>query len=116
MRNRLCVAALAMLQLTAAMAADGVCNRWSEPAKVGELDVNIINEASGIAISRNGQRLYHINDGNFPFFHVTSLQGDATQSVKLAGFTPQDIEDMTLGPCGSAACLYIADIGDNAVR
>lgn len=83
---------------------------------VGDLDVKVINEASGIAIARSGQRLYHNNDGNFPFFHVTDMQGGATQTVKLAGFTPQDIEDISLGPCGSNTCLYIADIGDNAVR
>jgi hypothetical protein len=104
------------LQVAAAGAAEGVCSRWSEPAKVGDLDVKVINEASGIAIARNGQRLYHNNDGNFPFFHVTDLQGGATQTVKLAGFTPQDLEDLSLGPCGSNTCLYIADIGDNAVR
>lgn len=116
MKTRLTVAALSMLHLSLATAADGVCTRWSEPAKVGELDVKVINEASGVVISRSSQRLYHINDGNFPLFHVTDMQGGATQSVKIAGFTPLDIEDIALGPCGSSTCMVIADIGDNAVR
>jgi hypothetical protein len=109
------VAAISMLHLTVA-AAEGVCTRWSEPAKVGDLNVKTIMEASGIAISRTAQRLYHINDGNLPFFHVTDMQGGATQSVQIAGFTPLDIEAVALGPCGNSSCLYIADIGDNAVR
>jgi hypothetical protein len=107
---------VSMLHLATATAADGVCTRWSEPAKIGELDVLTINEASGIAMSRSTQRLYHINDGNFPLFHVTDLQGGGTQSVRLPGFTPQDVEDLALGPCGRTVCLYIADIGDNAFR
>jgi hypothetical protein len=116
MRKALTVATISMLHLTVAAAADGICARWSEPAKVGTLDVKTIMEASGIAISRTAQRLYHINDGPLPFFHVTDMQGGATQSVQIAGFTPQDMEDITLGPCGNSTCLYIADIGDNAAR
>jgi hypothetical protein len=116
MKRRLGVAVFSLLPLAVATAADGTCTRWSEPAKVGELDVKTINEASGIAISRTAQRLYHINDGNFPLFHVTDLQGGAMQSVQIAGFMPQDIEDISLGACGSSTCLFIADIGDNAVR
>jgi hypothetical protein len=110
------VAILSMLHMSVAAAAQGICARWSEPAKVGTLDVKTIMEASGIAISRTSQRLYHINDGAMPFFHVTDLQGGATQSVHIAGFTPQDMEGIALGPCGNSICLYIADIGDNAAR
>lgn len=116
MRKALTVTAVSMLHLAAATAADGTCTRWSEPAKVGTLDVKTINEASGIAISRSAQRLYHINDGEFPFFHVTDMQGGALQTVKIAGFTPRDIEDIALGACGSSTCIHVADIGDNAVR
>jgi hypothetical protein len=116
MKTRLAVTALSVLHLSLANAADGLCTRWSEPAKVGELDVKAINEASGIAIARSAQRLYHINDGERPFFHLTDMQGASTQSVRLTGFTPQDIEDIALGPCGRTVCLYIADIGDNAAK
>lgn len=104
-----------MLHVAVAPAAE-LCTRWSEAVKVGQLDVKIINEASGMAISHRTQRLYHINDGEFPFFHVTDLQGGSTQTVRLTGFVPQDVEDIALGPCGRDACLYIADIGDNAFR
>jgi hypothetical protein len=112
----LTVAALSTLYMALATAAEVPCARWSEPAQVGELPVATIMEASGIAISRRAQRLYHINDGNGAFFHATDLQGGALQTVGVTGFAPLDIEDLGLGPCGSSTCLYLADIGDNAVR
>jgi hypothetical protein len=114
--KRTLAAVLSILHLAAATAAEGVCTRWSEPAKVGDLDVKTIMEASGIAVSRLVQRLYHINDGSRPEFHITDVQGNALQTVRLTGFVSQDIEDIGLGACGSNTCLYIADIGDNAVR
>jgi hypothetical protein len=115
MKARL-AAALAMLHVATATAADGVCTRWSEPAKVGDLDIRTLMEASGIALPANSPRLYHVNDGDGALFHVTDLAGRALQSVSLTGFKPLDIEDLASGPCGRAVCLYIADIGDNAVR
>ena len=40
-----------------------VCQKWSEPEVIGSLDTNLINESSGIAISKNyNNRMYHIND------------------------------------------------------
>lgn len=104
------------LLVAPAVAADGVCTRWSQPVQAGDLDISRINEASGIAVSRMAPRLYHINDGNASQFLVTDLQGGATQTIKVSGFTPQDIEDLALGPCGSDTCLVLADIGDNGGR
>lgn len=109
-------AAVALLHLPAAVAAQATCSRWSEPAKVGDLDIRMIMEASGIAVSRQAQRLFHINDGDRAEFHITNVDGGATQTIKVNGFVPQDIEDISLGRCGSNTCLFLADIGDNAVR
>jgi hypothetical protein len=94
--------------------AAGLCSRWSEPAKVGELDVTAIMEASGIAVSQRAARLYHINDGTSAQFFVTNLQGGALQAVRIADFSPRDLEDIALAPCGSHNCLHVADVGDNA--
>jgi hypothetical protein len=110
--------ALALCALHAPLAgAAALCSRWSEPAQVGELDVVTIMEASGIAVSRRTPpRLYHINDGSRAQFFVTNPQGGNLQTVRMNDFTPQDIEDIGLGPCGSSTCLFVADIGDNAVQ
>src|SRR6185369_3706175 len=102
-----------MMQFSLAGAAEGLCTRWSEPVKAGELDVRTMVEASGIAVSHSSPRLYHINDGDGAFFYITDVHGGALQKVHVTGFAPQDIEDMALGPCGDSTCLYLADTGDN---
>jgi hypothetical protein len=114
--SSLSVAVVLVLQLASASAAESACTLWSEPVKAGELPIATIMEASGMAVASTGDRLYHINDGNAPVFHVTDLQGGALQSVRISNFTPLDIEDLGLGPCGTATCLFVADIGDNAAR
>lgn len=115
-----CIAAvlplLATLHASAAQEKPSLCTRWSGPATVGELDVAIIMEASGLAISRDGKRLYHINDGEDPVFFVTDAEGGGLRHVRVAGFTPLDLEDLGYGRCGQAQCLFLADTGDNAAR
>lgn len=96
--------------------AEGLCTRWSTPGQTGQLDITVMHEASGIAISPDGSQLYHINDGNEPVFFVTDRQGASLQQVRVSGFTPLDIEDLALGRCGSGQCLILADTGDNARR
>jgi hypothetical protein len=101
------------------MAAHGtepLCKRWSEPVAVGGLDIALLPEASGIAISARGERLYHVNDGTRPGFFVTARDGGAPRHVRVSGFAPRDVEDLALGPCGDRTCLSIADVGDNAER
>ena len=36
--------------------------------------------------------------------------------VAVTGATVSDWEDLALGSCGGASCLYIGDIGDNGAR
>ena len=88
---------------------------WGEGVEVGFLDP-VINEASGLAVSaRYPNRLYHINDsGDTGRFFVTNLTGTDAQSVRVLGFNPRDVEDLSIGPCGQEVdCLFLADIGDN---
>lgn len=84
----------------------------------GELDVGIINEASGLEISTAFPgRLYHVNDsGDAGRFYVTGLAGAGTEIVSVDSFYPLDVEDIALGACGSIEgnCLFIGDFGDNA--
>lgn len=92
-----------------------VCTKWSEPKIVGALDPEIVSEASGLAISRQyPDRMYHNNDsGDGGFFYVTRMDGSGTQTVTVPKMKPKDVEDLSLGPCQSGSCIYLADIGDN---
>jgi len=91
---------------------------WDSAVGAGELDPEIINEASGLAISTQfSDRLYHVNDsGDEGRFYITDFAGDNTRIVNVEFFDPRDVEDLALGQCGSVegTCLFIADIGDNA--
>jgi hypothetical protein len=110
---------VAAMLLAAAPAQGQLCTRWSEPRQLGTLDTHLINEASGIAVSRRFPgRLYHNNDsGDGPFFYVSDSRGRGTRRITLSGgFTPQDVEDIALGPCAADTCLFVGDIGDNLAR
>jgi hypothetical protein len=116
-----CGALLALglgLASTHALGAEG-CKAWSLPEHLGNLDVKIIPEASGIAVSHNFPgRLYHNNDsGDGPNFYFTDMAGTHTETVKVSGFDPIDVEDIALGGCGrERTCLFLGDIGDNQSR
>jgi hypothetical protein len=97
--------------------AAGFC-RWQAAESAGALHADV-GEASGMAVSaRYPKRLYHINDsGDRGRFLVTDEKGGNAQSVSIEGFTPVDVEDLAIAPCGAERdCLYLADIGDNARR
>ena len=89
--------------------------QWTRPVEIGRVKAPI-TEDSGLAVSRRyPNRLYHANDsGDVGRFFVTDLAGNATQTIVVNGFRPSDAEDIALGPCGAADCLFIADIGNNS--
>lgn len=107
-----CVAALALAQ---GAAAAELCPKWGAAEPAGALDGKLIGEASGLEASKTFPgRLYHHNDsGDDLRFFVTDATGGGARIVNLEGPRPRDIEDMSLGPCGRATCLFLGDIGDN---
>jgi hypothetical protein len=95
----------------------GICSKWSSK-EIGVLDHTLINEASGLAISKQyPDRLYHINDsGDGPHLYISDINGDNARKVVIENFTPHDVEDIGFGPCGNGkTCIFIGDIGDNPV-
>ena len=86
-----------------------------EPRKLSAAGEEI-DEASGVAFStRFPDRVYHVNDsGGEMWIYSTNLAGSVMQKVRVTGYNPQDVEDLRVANCGNgAACLFIADIGDN---
>jgi len=117
MSRRLALFALsAFVVASAGPAAAAVCQRWSAPQKVAAIDPKVINEASGLGVSRLFPgRLYHHNDsGAGPVFYVTDASGGNLKAVTMTIPKPGDTEDMAIGKCaGAKSCLYFGDIGDN---
>lgn len=108
--------ALLISQSAFAVSPNELCPSWATPAKQGETDSKIVDESSGLVISRRYDSLYHMNDsGTGPEFHISKLDGSSLTGVQVEDFKPVDPEDLTMGPCAvkSAPCLVIADIGDN---
>jgi hypothetical protein len=71
-------------------------------------------EGSGVAASRRTPGvLWAHNDSGEPVIVALDSHGSVTGRVRVAGATVEDWEDIAVGPCGQASCLYIADIGDN---
>jgi hypothetical protein len=92
-----------------------LCTQWSQPQKVGELDTDMLHEASGLVVSRQfPNRIYHHNDsGDAAVFYVTDLKGANTVRVPYATSGVLDVEDIAIGPCESGQCIFLGDIGDN---
>ena len=109
--------AIVLSQFYGANSRAELCGKWSEGKKVGVLDHNLINEASGVEASRKYPgRLYHINDsGGGHFFYITDIKGDQTRKIKIEGeaIKKSDFEALSVGKCFDKSCLFIGDIGDN---
>jgi hypothetical protein len=88
--------------------------RYRGPRTLGALG---IKEASGLGVSTRFNRLYHTNDsGDGPYIYATNFNGAMLKKMRVAGVTPSDNEDLSLGPCQDKECIYVGDIGDNNLR
>jgi hypothetical protein len=73
-----------------------------------------VHEASGVAVSRRAEGvLWTHSDGGAPQVLAVSPDGTVRGTVRIAGASAGDWEDVAVGPCDAGACLYVADIGDN---
>src|SRR5689334_11625551 len=108
------------MTLAALFVASALCQTYLPAEEVGALETDLVNEASGIAVSTAfADRLYHINDsGDGPFVFVSRRDGSGTTKFAIDGFAPQDVEDLAYGACPDAdgTCLFVADVGDNDRR
>jgi hypothetical protein len=97
------------LTSTGGSKAAGPCHAGGEPAAIVEAP-----EASGVAVSRQiPGRLWVHNDSGDPVLLAIDVRGRLQQRVRVAGASLRDWEDVSVAPCGSQFCIYIADIGDN---
>ncbi len=77
---------------------------------------SVLKESSGIAASKNFDRLYHINDsGSKPILYSTDLSGNLLASIVFSKLNI-DTESLSLGPCLGTSCIFIGDQGDNFRR
>lgn len=75
-------------------------------------------ESSGVVESpaRPGVFWTHNDSRWAPELHAVDGDGRDLGTVRVTGAGSVDWEDLAVGPCGDASCLYIADTGDNFER
>jgi hypothetical protein len=100
-------------------AAAPPCEEWLPPVKVADVDVDGLTEASGLAASRALPGiLFTVQDsGHDPELVAFDTEGRWRGTWTVDGAKNVDWEDVGVGPCvarGSAECLFVADVGDNA--
>ena len=112
-------AALLLLLFCSAPAAGQGPWQFRSPAearRTGAFADARLDESSGVAPSRRyAGILWSHNDGSKPLLFATDTTGAALGTVQVAADV-EDWEDVALGPCGRATCVYLADTGDNRER
>jgi hypothetical protein len=95
-----------------------ISSAFAGPQMSGEIEADIIDEASGLATSRSNN-LYlwtHNDSGGNPELYLFTSTGADSGRYELAGASNIDWEDMAIGPGPDDALtyLFVGDIGDNA--
>jgi hypothetical protein len=71
-------------------------------------------EGSGLAASRRVPgRFWSHNDSGDAVLFALDGGGRVVGRLGISGATVEDWEAITVGPCPSGSCIYVADIGDN---
>ncbi|MDT8368668.1 MAG: hypothetical protein RQ745_05645 [Longimicrobiales bacterium] len=74
-----------------------------------------LSESSGVAWSvRSRDLVWSVPDGRADRIWALDLEGRVVAELPLRLPGVWDVEDLAAGPCDEGACLYLADVGDNA--
>jgi hypothetical protein len=75
-------------------------------------------EASGIARDPRREDLFwlHNDGGSDALLFGVDTTGTVLVTARIADISNRDMEDVTVGRCGSDWCVYLGDIGDNRSR
>ena len=84
---------------------------------LGEIKYDMIDEASGIASSKNNSNIIwiHNDSGDRSRIYAVGIDGSHLGVVNITGVIARDWEDMCIGPGPEKNIdyIYIGDIGDN---
>lgn len=96
------------------------CPTFAGGLSSGIIDSPILDEISGLVVSRAQADLFWVNNdsGDGPRIYAVNAQGAIRAGYELSGAQAVDWEDIALGPGPRAGetYLYVGDIGDNDLR
>lgn len=104
-------------------ASTQACSVYAPAQQMGKVGNHKLDELSGLAQSwRHPSILWSHNDSGEknPRVFAISHSGQHVATWKLKGVTPNDWEDIAVGPCGKSgglqklSCIYVGDVGDNS--
>lgn len=91
-----------------------LCAAYATPMQTGMVAQGELNALSGLAASREQPEIvFAHNDHDRPVVYALDLQGRLHARISLEQADATDIEDIEVGPCGGASCVYLGDVGDN---
>ncbi len=93
---------------------------FSGPLKPGIVELDIIDEASGLAASRSNKDFLwtHNDSGGEAALYLMSTSGESKGTFTLPDIDNVDWEDLAIGPgpVSGVNYLFVGDIGDNFAR
>lgn len=91
------------------------CTAWGGITDAGRLGDTALVELSGLVASRSQPGIFFANNdsGDSARLFALAANGSALGRYTITGAGAVDWEDLSIGPCPSGRCLFIADIGDN---
>jgi hypothetical protein len=94
----------------------GGCSAYGAVTALGAISAKLV-ELSGLAPSHlhPGILYAHNDSGDSARFFAINDKAQVTAEMDLMGATATDWEDVAVGPCPSGFCVYLGDIGDNAM-
>ena len=101
-----------------ARANDGACPTYGTPTTLATLEVDAINESSGLAASSLNAGVYwvHNDSGDAARAFAVSSEGKLLTTLSFDTAMPSDIEDMAIeDESPQRSFLYFGDIGDNGL-
>lgn len=93
------------------------CEGYTGPASAGTISGGGINEISGLALGRASPDVIwtHNDSGDSARLFALDEKGAFLGELRVTGATAVDWEDIAVGPCEGASCIYVGDFGDNGM-
>lgn len=93
------------------------CAAYGDTVTLATISSPLITETSGIVESPTQPGVYfvHNDSGDAARIYALGSDGELLATYALDGVTARDWEDLSVGPCPAGRCLYVGDIGDNAM-
>jgi hypothetical protein len=92
------------------------CASYGAPSATGTLPSSLI-ELSGVVASRRYPGVLYAHNDSGATANVTVFSDTAAPlgEIVLSNVTAIDWEDIAVGPCAAGSCVFVGDIGDNAL-